>query len=106
MEAFKWMGLEWDEGPIVGGPVGPYFQSQRQDLYREYAKVLLDKGFAYRCYCTPQELEADRAKARAEKRAPRYSGRCRELTKAQIAQFEAEGRRPALRFRVPDTEQL
>jgi nondiscriminating glutamyl-tRNA synthetase len=104
MEAFKWMGLEWDEGPIVGGPVGPYFQSQRQDLYREYAKVLLDKGFAYRCYCTPQELEADRAKARAEKRAPRYSGRCRELTKAQIAQFEAEGRRPALRFRVPDTE--
>ncbi len=103
MEAFRWLGLEWDEGPIVGGPAGPYFQSQRQELYRKYAKTLLDKGFAYRCYCTREELEADREKARAEKRAPRYSGCCRELSGAQIAQYEAEGRKPAIRFRVPDT---
>jgi nondiscriminating glutamyl-tRNA synthetase len=103
MQAFRWLGLQWDEGPIVGGPAGPYFQSERQDLYRKYAQSLLDKGAAYKCYCTPEELEQDRERARAEKRAPRYSGRCRELTPEQIAQFEAEGRKPAIRFRTPET---
>ncbi len=103
MEAFKWLGLHWDEGPIVGGSTGPYFQSQRQDLYKKYAKVLLDEGFAYKCFCTREELEADRERARAEKRAPRYSGCCRRLTKAQMAEFESQGRKPAIRFRVSDT---
>ncbi len=103
MESFKWLGLEWDEGPLVGGPVGPYFQSQRRDLYRKYAATLVNKRFAYRCYCTREELEADREKARAEKRAPRYNKCCRELTSKQIARYEAEGRVPSVRFRVPDT---
>ncbi|HPP45758.1 MAG TPA: glutamate--tRNA ligase, partial [Methanomassiliicoccaceae archaeon] len=103
MQAFRWLGLQWDEGPIVGGPAGPYFQSERLELYRKYAKLLMDKGYAYKCFCTPEELAQDRERARAEKRAPRYDGRCRELTPEQIAEFEAEGRRPAIRFRTPDT---
>lgn len=103
MQAFRWLGLQWDEGPIVGGPAGPYFQSERQDLYRKYAQSLVDKGHAYKCYCTPEELAEDRERARAEKRAPRYSGRCRELTPEEVAQFELEGRKPAIRFRTPET---
>lgn len=103
MQAFRWLGLQWDEGPIVGGPAGPYYQSLRQDFYRKYAQSLVDKGHAYKCYCTPEELTEDRERARAEKRAPRYSGRCRELTPEQIAEFEDEGRKPTTRFRTPET---
>ena len=102
MEAFRFLGLEWDEGPIVGGPKGPYFQSQRQHLYREYAEQLVRSGHAYKCYCTPEELAADRERALSEHRAPRYSGRCRNLTREQIAAFEAEGRKPAIRLKTPD----
>lgn len=102
MEAFQWLGLKWDEGPIVGGPVGPYFQSQRQEIYKKYADLLLGKGYAYRCYCTPEELEAEREEARAQKRAPRYSGRCRNLTPEQEAEFQRQGRKYAIRFRTPD----
>jgi glutamyl-tRNA synthetase len=102
MEAFRFLGLQWDEGPIVGGPKGPYYQSQRQDLYRKYADQLVRAGHAYKCYCTPEELAAGRERAQAEHRAPRYSGRCRDLTPEQVAAFEAEGRKPAVRFRVPD----
>lgn len=102
MEAFRFLGLQWDEGPIVGGPKGPYYQSQRQGLYRKYADQLVRAGYAYKCYCTPEELAAGRERAQAEHRAPRYSGRCRNLTPEQVAAFEAEGRKPAVRFRVPD----
>jgi len=102
MAAFKWLGLSWDEGPIVGGPKGPYYQSQRQEIYRRYVEELLAKGAAYKCYCTPEELAAEREKARLERRAPRYSGRCRSLTPEEIARFEAEGRKPAIRLKTPD----
>lgn len=102
MDAFRWLGLEWDEGPIVGGPKGPYFQSQRREFYAKFAQVLLESGHAYKCYCTPEELEAERKRALAEKRPPRYSGRCRHLTSEEIARFEREGRKPAIRFRTPD----
>jgi glutamyl-tRNA synthetase len=101
MESLKWLGLTWDEGPVVGGPAGPYQQSQRQELYRKYALTLMDKGLAYKCYCTPEELEAEREQARQAKKAPRYSGRCRNLTQEQISRFEAEGRKCAIRFRTP-----
>jgi len=102
MESFKWLGLNWDEGPIVGGPASPYQQSQRQDLYSKYAQTLMDKGLAYRCYCTPEELEAEREQARLAKKAPRYSGRCRNLTQEQTREFENEGRKYAIRFVTPD----
>jgi glutamyl-tRNA synthetase len=103
MQAFRWLGLQWDEGPIVGGPAGPYYQSQREDLYRKYAESLVSKGFAYRCYCTPEELKAERQQAIAEKRPAVYSGRCRNLTPEQVAQYEAEGRKPTIRLVTPDT---
>ncbi|MGI6667494.1 MAG: glutamate--tRNA ligase [Bacillota bacterium] len=102
MEAFRWLGLSWDEGPIVGGPKGPYYQSQRQDLYAKYAEELVAKGAAYKCYCTPEELAAEREKARLERKAPRYSGRCRSLTPDQVALFEGEGRKPVIRLRTRD----
>ncbi len=102
MESFKWLGLNWDEGPIVGGPAGPYEQSQRRNLYEKYARTLMDRGLAYKCYCTPQELEAEREQARLAKKAPRYSGRCRSLTEERVQALENEGRKYAIRFLTPD----
>jgi nondiscriminating glutamyl-tRNA synthetase len=102
MQSFRWLGLDWDEGPITGGPAGPYQQSLRQELYRKYAMSLLDKGLAYRCYCTPEELAAEREQARAERKAPRYSGRCRNLTPEERERLEREGRNSTIRFRTPD----
>ena len=99
-ESLKWLGMTWDEGPEVGGNYGPYFQSQRLDLYRERVETLLDHGKVYECFCTPEELEAEREKARREKRPPRYNGKCRDLTPAQI---EARANDPhVIRFRVPE----
>jgi glutamyl-tRNA synthetase len=103
LEDFRWLGLDWDEGPDVGGPVGPYRQTERGPLYRQYARALVDSGAAYYCYCTPQELQADRDAARRQGRPYRYSGRCRHLTAAERARREADGRRPTIRLRVPDT---
>jgi glutamyl-tRNA synthetase len=78
LEAMHWLGLDWDEGPEVGGPVGPYRQADRLDLYREYARKLLDGGRAYYCVCTPEELETRRKEALAAGRSLKYDGRCRE----------------------------
>jgi glutamyl-tRNA synthetase len=75
-ESLRWLGLDWDEGPDKGGPDGPYRQSERLDLYKEHAARLLAEGKAYRCYCTPEELDAERKKAQAEKRPYKYSRRC------------------------------
>ncbi len=97
----RWLGLDWDEGPDVGGPYGPYRQTERSEGYRRGAAALLASGAAYTCYCTPEELEAERARAVAERRPYRYSGRCRDLDPETRARFEAEGRRSSLRFRVP-----
>jgi len=102
LKDFRWLGLNWDEGPEVGGPQGPYRQSERFDTYREHAEKLLASGAAYRCYCTPEELDAARKQAQAEKRPPGYPGTCRELSTEQIAAHEAEGRTSVVRFRVPD----
>lgn len=104
LEGFRWLGIDWDEGPEVGGPYGPYFQSERRDIYPKYAQQLIDAGHAYYCYCTPAELEARREEARKAGRPPRYDRRCAHLTAEQRAAFEAEGRRKALRLRVPDGE--
>jgi glutamyl-tRNA synthetase len=101
--ALKWLGLDWDEGPEVGGPYGPYFQSQRLEIYKKIAHELVDKGLAYYCYCTPEELAERRKQAMAEGKAPRYDGRCRDLTLEERAKKEDEGRRPTIRLRIPDT---
>ncbi|MDP9066867.1 MAG: glutamate--tRNA ligase [Actinomycetota bacterium] len=102
LEDMRWLGLEWDEGPEVEGPHAPYRQSDRFDHYDAAAQQLLASGAAYRCYCTPEELEEERLKAQAEKRSPGYSGRCRNLSPEDIAVFEAEGRPSSVRFRVPE----
>ena len=101
-ESLKWLGLDWDEGPHAGGSHAPYVQSERGDLYRSYLQRLLDSGDAYHCYCTPDELAEMREKARADRRPPRYDGRHRNLTEAERRKFEAEGRRPVVRLKIPD----
>jgi glutamyl-tRNA synthetase len=102
LEVMRWLGLDWDEGPEVGGPYGPYRQSERYDVYRDVTARLLDAGRAYRCYCTTEELDERNERARAEGRAPGYDGHCRELGSDRVAAYEAEGRKPVVRFRMPD----
>jgi glutamyl-tRNA synthetase len=104
LEDLRWLGLLWDEGPDVGGPHAPYRQSERFPLYQAAADRLLEQENAYKCYCTPQELEERRKAALAAGRPPGYDGRCRNLTDAERAAFEAEGRKPAIRFRVEPGE--
>lgn len=95
----RWLGLTWDEGPDVGGPAGPYRQSERGALYREALQRLVAQGDAYPCYCSPEELAAERRQARAQGRPPRYSGHCR--TPARRAARRLPGRAPVYRLRVP-----
>jgi glutamyl-tRNA synthetase len=104
MDSLRWLGIEWDEGPDVGGPHAPYRQSERIDIYREHADRLVEAGRAYRCYCTPEELEQRRQEALARGEAPGYDGRCRTRTREEIAAFRAEGRPSALRFWMPERE--
>jgi glutamyl-tRNA synthetase len=104
LESLRWLGLDWDEGPEIGGPHAPYRQSERRDIYHEHAERLVSTGHAYRCYCTPEELEERRKEALAHGRAPGYDGRCRTLTERERAAFEGEGRPWALRFWMPDRD--
>ena len=102
LDSLRWLGMSWDEGPEVGGPHGPYRQSERMDIYKDVASKLLKSGHAYHCYCTPEELEEQREAQREAKTTPGYNGRCRKLSETEIAEFENAGRKPALRFRMPD----
>ena len=102
LEVMRWLGFDWDEGPGVGGPHGPYLQSERFDIYADVATRLREAGRAYDCYCSTEELEARNESARAEGRAPGYDGHCRHLTHEQVAEFVAAGRRPVLRLWMPD----
>ena len=102
IDTLKWLGLNWDEGPEVGGDNGPYLQSQRLDIYAEWAQKFLDQKDAYHCYCTPAELEATREAQRAANVAPGYDGKCRDLSAEQIAVYKAEGREAVVRMRMPD----
>ena len=104
MDSLRWLGIDWDEGPDVGGPHAPYRQSERLGIYHEHVGRLVEAGHAYRCYCTPEELEERRRAALAAGQAPGYDGRCRRLTEAERAAFEAEGRPSALRFAMPERE--
>jgi glutamyl-tRNA synthetase len=102
LDVLRWIGIDWDEGPEVGGPFAPYRQSERLPFYAETAGRLRQSGAAYPCYCTPAELAERRDEARAAGRPPGYDGRCRTLTAEQRAAFEAEGRTSVLRFWMPD----
>ena len=98
--ALRWLGLDWDEGPEVGGPYGPYRQSEREDLYREVLGKLADSSYTYDCFCTTEEVDARRKAAGSKVQG--YDGFCRDLDAEQRAAFEAEGRAPIVRFRMPD----
>ncbi|MBA0051767.1 glutamate--tRNA ligase [Streptomyces sp. AJS327] len=102
LDAMRWLGLDWDEGPEVGGPHAPYRQSERTEIYADVARRLLESGHAYRCYCTAEELDKRREAARRENRPSGYDGACRDLTPEQVAAYEAEGRTSIVRFRMPD----
>lgn len=103
LSALRWLGIDWDEGPVVGGPYGPYFQSQRLNIYKDMAQQLIDQGKAYYCYCSPEELAQRRKEAMAQGRAPKYDGRCRDLTPQERKKKEAEGCKPTIRLRIPDS---
>ncbi|MGV9556173.1 glutamate--tRNA ligase [Streptomyces sp. NPDC003522] len=102
LDSLRWLGFDWDEGPEIGGPHAPYRQSQRMDLYKDVADRLLAAGHAYRCYCSQEELDVRREAARAAGRPSGYDGHCRELTAAQVEEYQAQGRAPIVRFRMPD----
>jgi glutamyl-tRNA synthetase len=102
VEVMRWLGLDWDEGPEVGGPFGPYFQSQRGDLYADALARLAEAGRTYDCYCTNEEVEA-RRKASGSK-VMGYDGFCRDLSAEQVEAFTSQGRKPVVRFRMPDGE--
>jgi glutamyl-tRNA synthetase len=107
LAGLRWLGIDWDEGPEQGGDFGPYFQMQRLHLYRQAAERLLEQGHAYRCYCTPEEIDAGRKELEAQKAGfAGYNRRCRSLSAEQRAAFEAQGRKPNLRFRMPDARVL
>jgi len=106
LNSLRWLGIDWDEGIEAGGDCGPYRQTERLDMYRDHAKKLIDKGMAYECFCTQEEIEKDREEAMAEGRMPIYSGKCRNLTAEQKAAYIAEGRKPVVRFKVPENQTL
>ncbi len=101
LHGFRWLGIDWDEGPEVGGPYAPYYQSQRLAGYQAAAKKLLDTGLAYRDYATTDEIQAEREAAQAEKRPFLYSRRWMAETPQQAARFEAEGRQAVVRLKMP-----
>ena len=102
-DSLKALGLNWDEGPDVGGPYGPYQQSERFDIYPKYAQKLIDAGYAYECFCTQEELDAEKQESIKNKRPHVYSGRCRHLSEEEKAKLRAEGRKPSIRFHVPES---
>jgi glutamyl-tRNA synthetase len=101
LDSLRWLGLDWDEGPEVGGNYGPYIQSERLDMYRETAERLISQGDAYYCYCSPERLEQMRAEQVKRKQPPGYDRCCRGLTPKERAKKEAEGITPVVRFKTP-----
>lgn len=104
--SLRWLGIEWDEGIDVGGEYGPYRQTERLEIYRQYTEKLLANGKAYHCYCSEEELDAERQEQMNKGENPHYSGRCRHLSQADRERFIAEGRKPTVRFRVPENQQI
>jgi len=101
LRGLKWLGLDWDEGPDIGGDYGPYLQSARGVLYHSEVQKLLDMGMAYRCFCTPEELETMRVEARRKNLPPKYSGKCRNLSESEVAWRLERGEPYVIRFKMP-----
>jgi glutamyl-tRNA synthetase len=102
LDSLRWLGMDWDEGPEVGGDYGSYFQSERRDLYQDYARQLLEGGHAYKCYCSPERLAQMRAVMAERKESIRsYDRHCRGLSHEEQAEREAEGIVPVIRFKMP-----
>jgi len=101
-EALEWLGLDWDEGPNVGGDVGPYRQSERKDIYATYAQQLIDDGHAFHCFCSKERLDEVRTKQQAAKQTTRYDGHCLDLAKAEVTRRLEDGESHVIRMRVPD----
>ena len=104
IDTLKWLGLNWDEGPEVGGEYGPYLQSQRLEIYATWAQKFLDQGDAYHCYCSAEELEERRSAQMKNNQAPGYDGKCRDLSAQQVSEYKSLGRKPVVRMRMPDGE--
>jgi glutamyl-tRNA synthetase/nondiscriminating glutamyl-tRNA synthetase len=102
IDDLKWLGLDWDEGPDVGGPHAPYRQSDRLDVYREYGERLLDEGKAYLCFCSEEDLQKERDRAQAENLQQVYSGKCREIDRGEAKRRRAAGEAGAIRLRIPE----
>ncbi|MBZ9569438.1 glutamate--tRNA ligase [Patescibacteria group bacterium] len=101
VESLKWLGIEWDEGPDIGGQYGPYRQSRREEIYQRYLEKLLSEDRAYYCFCSEEELEAQRQYQMSIGEPPRYSGKCAQLSKEEVKKYKAEGKKPVIRFRIP-----
>ncbi len=102
MDSLHWLGIDWDEGPGVGGPNGPYHQSERIEIYQEYARQLIESGHAYYCFCTPERLEQVRKEQISRKENPRYDGLCRWLLPDEALRRVNNGERHVVRFKVPE----
>jgi len=100
LESLKWLGINWDEGPGVDGPFGPYRQSERMGHYWRYIKKLLQKGKAYYCFCSPRQLVAKRKEMLAKGVAPKYTGVCRNLSSEEVEKLKKSGKKPAVRLKV------
>ena len=105
-DALRWLGMDWDEGIDIGGDHGPYRQTERLPIYAEYTARLLESGKAYRCYCTDEELEAERQDLMAKGQMPQYMGKCQNLSAADEQKLIVEGRKPTIRFRVPKNQTI
>ncbi len=103
IEALTWLGLEWDEGPGIGGPYGPYVQSERLPLYQEHANWLVEHGHAYPCFCSEERLKQVTDEQRKRGEPPGYDRHCRNLTPEQVAEYRAQGIVPVIRLKVPES---
>jgi len=101
LDSLRWLGLDWDEGPEVAGPHAPYFQSERLEVYHRYAKQLIESGWAYHCFCTPERLDALRTEQARLKQPPRYDRHCRELSEADRRERAERGLKAVVRFKTP-----
>ncbi|WP_218095132.1 glutamate--tRNA ligase [Paenibacillus solanacearum] len=106
LDGLKWLGVDWDESVDIGGPYGPYRQTERLHLYKPFIEQLLGSGDAYYCYCSEADLEQERAEQEAQGLMPMYSGKCRHLTPEQAEAYRVEGRKPSIRFRVPENRTI
>jgi nondiscriminating glutamyl-tRNA synthetase len=106
LEDLRWLGLDWDEGPEVGGPVGPYRSSERLGKYQSRARVLIEQGHAYYCFCTPEQLDAERKHALANNLPPKYSGRCAQLDREESRRRVQTGEPAAVRFRTTGDREI